>query len=148
MPEPEFLNFSGPQASILQNRFLARINTVVELILWRRTKSVPALKMNILWDMAGSIPYLLPTQFQEIIFPPITRLYKLPATIFLSRSQGGCVHSEAEFLDDIQTKVFRVFLLAIHSHLYSFALRFSFLQTYTTSYSSVTVHCKGERRKA
>jgi hypothetical protein len=31
---------------------------------------------------------------------------------------------EAEFLDEIQTRVFRVFLLAIHSHLYSFALRF------------------------
>jgi hypothetical protein len=31
---------------------------------------------------------------------------------------------EAEFLDEIQTKVLRVFLLAIHSHLYSFALRF------------------------
>jgi hypothetical protein len=35
-------------------------------------------------------------------------------------------HPEAEFLDEIQTKVFRVFLLAIHSHLYSFALRFLF----------------------
>jgi hypothetical protein len=35
--------------------------------------------------------------------------------------------SEAEFLEEIQTKVFRVFLLAIHSHLYSFALRFIFL---------------------
>jgi hypothetical protein len=32
---------------------------------------------------------------------------------------------EAEFLDEIQTKVFRVFLLAIHSHLYSFALEIS-----------------------
>jgi hypothetical protein len=45
-------------------------------------------------------------------------------------------------LDDIQTKVFRVFLLAIHSHLYSFALKFLFLQTHANSYSfycSVTV---------
>ncbi len=32
--------------------------------------------------------------------------------------------SEAEFLDEIQTKVLRIFLLAIHSHLYRFALRF------------------------
>ncbi len=42
------------------------------------------------------------------------------------------------------------FLLAIHSHLYSFALRFLFLQTHATSYSfwsSVTVHRKGERKK-
>ncbi len=57
---------------------------------------------------------------------------------------------EAEFLDKIKTKVFRVFLLAIHSPLYSFALRFIFLQTHVTSYSfysSFTVHNKGERRK-
>ncbi len=40
--------------------------------------------------------------------------------------------SEAEFLHKIQTKV--VFLLAIHSHLYSFALRFQFLQTHASSY--------------
>ncbi len=60
------------------------------------------------------------------------------------------VSPEAEFLDEIQTKVFRVFLIAIHSHLYSFALIFLFLQTHATSYnfySSVTVHCKGKRRE-
>jgi hypothetical protein len=53
---------------------------------------------------------------------------------------------EAEFLDEIQTKVLRLFLLAIHSHLYSFAMIFLFLQTHATSYSfysSFTVHCKG-----
>ncbi len=33
------------------------------------------------------------------------------------------------------TKVSRVFLLAIHSYLYSFALRFIFLQTQATPYS-------------
>jgi hypothetical protein len=47
-------------------------------------------------------------------------------------------HSEAEFSDEIQTKVLRVFLLAIHSHAYSFALRFIFLQTHATSYSYCT----------
>jgi hypothetical protein len=54
--------------------------------------------------------------------------------------------SEAELLDKIQAKVLSVFLLAIHSHLY----RFIFLQAPATSYrfySSVTVHCKEERRK-
>jgi hypothetical protein len=30
-----------------------------------RTKSIPALKINILWDMADSIPYLALTQFQQ-----------------------------------------------------------------------------------
>jgi hypothetical protein len=43
--------------------------------------------------------------------------------------------SEAEFLDEIQKNNFRVILLVIHSHLYSFALRFIFLQTPATSYS-------------
>ncbi len=28
-------------------------------------KSIPALKMNTLWDIANSIPILGPTQFQE-----------------------------------------------------------------------------------
>jgi hypothetical protein len=51
--------------------------------------------------------------------------------------------SEAEFLDEIQTKVLRVFLLVIHSHFNNIALRFLFLQTHATSYS----FCKGERRK-
>jgi hypothetical protein len=38
---------------------------------------------------------------------------------------------DAEFLDEIQTKILRVFLLSIHSHLYSLALRFLFLLTST-----------------
>jgi hypothetical protein len=38
-------------------------------------------------------------------------------------------------LAEIQTKVLRVFLLAFHSPLFSFALRFLFLQTHATSYS-------------
>ncbi len=41
--------------------------------------------------------------------------------------------TEAEFLTEIQTK--RVILLAVHSPLYSFALRFLFFQTHATSYS-------------
>ncbi len=61
-------------------------------------------------------------------------------------------HPEAEFLNEIQTKVLRVFPLAIHSHLYSFALRFIFLQTHATSYRFYTtvlllVHFQGERMK-
>jgi len=43
--------------------------------------------------------------------------------------------SEAELLDEIHTKVLRVFLLAIHRHLYSFAFKFLFLQTHATSYT-------------
>ncbi len=58
--------------------------------------------------------------------------------------------SKAEFSDEIQTKVLGVFPLVIRSPLYRFAFRFLFIQTHATSYSfysSVTVHCKGERRK-
>jgi hypothetical protein len=44
------------------------------------------------------------------------------------------ISTEAEFLNGIPTKVLRVFLLAIHSHLHSFALRFLFLQAPATSY--------------
>ncbi len=32
-------------------------------------KSIPALKINILLNTTNSIPYLVPTQFQESIFP-------------------------------------------------------------------------------
>jgi hypothetical protein len=49
------------------------------------------------------------------------------------------VLTEAEFLDEIQTKALRVFLLAIQSHFYSFALRFLFLQIHATSYSFYNV---------
>jgi hypothetical protein len=64
---------------------------------------------------------------------------------------GICIADwpETEFWEKIHTKVFRVSSL-LFSHLYSFALRFIFLQTHATSYSfysSVHVHCKGERRK-
>jgi hypothetical protein len=38
-------------------------------------------------------------------------------------------------LDEIQTKVLRVFVLVLQNYLHSFALRFLFLQTHATSYS-------------
>jgi hypothetical protein len=54
----------------------------------------------------------------------------------------GLTCIEAEVLDEIRTKVLRVFLLVIYSHIYSFAWRFLFLQIHATSYS----FCKEERR--
>ncbi len=48
---------------------------------------------------------------------------------------------EDEFLDEIQTKVLRVFFLAIHSQLYSFAFEFIFLLTRATSYSFLFSYC-------
>ncbi len=43
--------------------------------------------------------------------------------------------SRGQILGQNPDKSLRVFLLAIHSHLYSFALKFLFLQTHSTSYS-------------
>ncbi len=51
-------------------------------------------------------------------------------------------------MDKIQTKILRVFLVAIHNHLYSFALRFLFLQTHATVSTlqlMCTVKVKGEK---
>ncbi len=48
--------------------------------------------------------------------------------------KGYIYSTEAEFLDENKTKILRVFNFVIHSHLYSFALRFLFLQTHATSY--------------
>ncbi len=59
-------------------------------------------------------------------------------------------HQESEFLDKIQTKVLRVFHLAIHSNFCSFAWRFLFLQTHATSYnfySSIDIHNKGDMQE-
>jgi hypothetical protein len=64
---------------------------------------------------------------------------KAPAPLFLLKitQLNRKLFPEAEFLDEIQTKVLRAFLFAIHSPLYSFALRFLFLQTHATSVSTV-----------
>jgi hypothetical protein len=61
--------------------------------------------------------------------------YSLGNTVALWFVDKNHACPEAEFLDEIQTKVFRVFLLAIFSHLYSFAVRFLFFQSHATSYS-------------
>jgi hypothetical protein len=46
----------------------------------------------------------------------------------MPKSPEGIIFLEAEFLDEIQTKVLRVFFLSIHSHLCSFALRLYFFK--------------------
>ncbi len=70
-------------------------------------------------------------------------IFKLCSLMDWGQTYTSLNYAEAEFLGEIQTKFLRVFLLVIHSHLYSFVLRFLFLQTHATSYS----FCKGERRK-
>jgi hypothetical protein len=47
---------------------------------------------------------------------------------------------EAEFLDEIQTKILRVFLFATHCHLYSLTFRFLFLKTHAASYEYFQTH--------
>jgi hypothetical protein len=67
-------------------------------------------------------------------FPPKTSCtlqYFRSDTATLNTQQVN-ISPEAELLDEIQTKIFRVFLLVIHSHLYSFALKFLYLQTHAT----------------
>jgi hypothetical protein len=61
---------------------------------------------------------------------------KMGHTYYRQREKLAPTFPEAEFLEKIQTKVLRVFLLAIYSHL-STALpcRFLFLKTHATSYS-------------
>jgi hypothetical protein len=63
----------------------------------------------------------------HLIFP-ITKRETLP----LASSPSSLNRPEAELLDEIQTKVLRVSFLVIPTHLYSFTLRFLFLQTHTT----------------
>ncbi len=59
--------------------------------------------------------------------------------------QQLCPSPETEFLDEIQTKVLRVFLLAFRSHLYAawpWDLNF-FKLTQPLTVSIVSLHCKG-----
>jgi hypothetical protein len=81
----QFRRKNSPPASIPQDRFREnKFHCGIDS--WEggredpRTKLIPALKNNILWDMADLIPYLVPTQFQESIFPPMTRP-KIPVQI-------------------------------------------------------------------
>ncbi len=74
-------------------------------------------------------------------------LFLINSTLKCQLSPGSNIGPEAKFLDEIQTKVWWVYLLAIHSHLYSlpWAYYFSKLtQPPTYFYSSASVHCKGE----
>ena len=66
-----------------------------------------------------------------------------PGTPKISHVNEGCIvpRTEAKFLNEIQTKVLRVFLLAIQSHLYSFALRFMLLQLTQPLIVSTVCYC-------
>ncbi len=59
----------GKETPVGQNIF--NVQTICQLSAVDEN-SIPALKINILYDIAESIPHLVPTQFQELIFLPIT----------------------------------------------------------------------------
>jgi hypothetical protein len=71
------------------------------------------------------------------IFPLAFSFVEVYLPFFASLSLSS---PEAEFLGEIQTKVLKVSHLVIHSHHYSFALGFVFLQTHATSYSFLQTH--------
>ncbi len=71
--------------------------------------------------------------------PPPPQQNQRKGYCILSRRQSR--EYEAKFLDEIQTKILRVFLLAIHSHLYSTALSWVFYFFKRTQLLTVsTVH--------
>ncbi len=83
---PNFLTFEDPR-----HRF-RKIISVVEGGIGSENESIPAYKVIILWDMADFIPYFVPTQFQERIFPPITPRPKI--LVFRSASAKTSVGDE------------------------------------------------------
>ncbi len=73
-----------------------------------------------------------------------------PTVIKFKSATGAECETRCRILGRNPEKSPKSFLLAIHSHVYSFALSFPFLQTHAASYSfcsSTAVHSKGERRK-
>jgi hypothetical protein len=72
-----------------------------------------------------------------------TKNKKIRSSMFCLRF----LRPEAEFFGEIQSKVLRVFLPAVQSHLYGFALRLFFFKSTQPLLQFITVHCKGERRK-
>jgi hypothetical protein len=72
--------------------FLKEINLFVELFL-----GAPIPCEGILWDMADSIPYLDPTQFQELIVPPppiMARIFERLWSPGIEAAPGGLPSKE------------------------------------------------------
>jgi hypothetical protein len=75
----------------------------------------------------------------DLAFRPLCSVLCSPFTCTLCFPNKLKRTTEAEFFDKIQREVLRVFLLAIQSPFYSFALRFLYLQTHATSYNFCSV---------
>ncbi len=103
------------------------------------------------------VAILKPSSYGSLVFSMITEILTwivflrgvaAPRRAYDVDWQLPVSYSEAEFLDEIQMKVLSVFLLAIHSRLYSIALRFHFkLTQLLTVFTVHIVHCQGERKK-
>jgi hypothetical protein len=80
------------------------------------------------------------TTYPTLLYDPFCNVTKRPRRLLESKTKLNW-KSEAEFLDEIHTKVLRVFFLAIHSHLCSSSLRFLFKLTQPLT---VSVQVKGK----
>ncbi len=78
-------------------------------------------------------------QYGQVRSTIVTTVLQQTVITVMAVNKFRCLRPEAKFLDG-QTKVLRVFLLVIHSHLCGFALRFLFLQIHTTSFLFLTPH--------
>ncbi len=94
----------------------------------------------------GAVPEVLPEYWLESFS---SYLLLSSYTCFLRKLYGDPKrrHTEAEFLDETQKKVLIVLLLANKSHLYSFALRFLFLQLTQPLTVSIVCYCTLYRRQ-
>ncbi len=96
---------------------------------------------------ACPIPFTLSTiTYKAVEYAPVERADTLSLFLlylYMYSVVDTVQSTEAEFLDEIQTKVFRVFL-----HLYSFGMRFIFFQIHATSniFIQLLLNCKEQRR--
>ncbi len=89
------------------------------------------------YPMLEILSFLLSEYHNTVLGSPPSEYLQCPPMNTLTNKRRRKLRwrwsTDAEFLEEIHTKVLRVFLLAIHSHRYSFALRFLFLQIHATS---------------
>jgi hypothetical protein len=114
----------------------------------------PAHTRHLPWSVSTTLQYIIifihfPTFCKTETLSNLKQFEWGYCSDFQVESPAGETHTEpssieAEFLDEIQTKVLRVFLFVIHSYLYSFAL---IEISNSSTHATVTVHGKGQRRK-
>jgi len=102
--------------SALHSVLLSLTQSLLSAVYWRMPYKV--------WNSVDSMLYSV--QLHSECTTERVKCFRIMHSVH--RAQSASLSPEDEFLDVIGTKVLRVFLLATHSHLYSFTLRFLFLQ--------------------